>query len=1105
MKILNNYVVECSGELVNSQIIDDKDYEFPVNSFITDITVSIEPKNEGEPIFYNVEQTNCIQVRDSYSHFQAIYIPKGCYELDQLTALLNDNLIAYDVTIDIITSGENYGKAKITLLLDGVLPDIKFELAPDIMRIYQFNSEYYKGTYISNNVVDITSGLQNLSIYSPIVKAAIESVMHSKNNLLCTMQITNITGTNTQQFNNVFIPVQRYSSHTPFVVISTETNNRVTFNARMIIHMNVSVIQPHLKTDNVDDVIQTDLYNSMKLLFPVQSPEQTFDFTNTAILPPNSYITRVTVLADAEISNITSDNVVVVDGQNLVFKHGTYDLDKFMSILAESTATFNLIMSGENTYKMKIEDFQYMDFTNAQEVKNILGFTDDILRCKSYKKVFTYTGSNTTMSITTAGKTFSKSIPAGKYTEKQFMDAMGQYIFGAISELYYMGYQDKKHFYEYYVKRAFTVNSTTLDGWFTTYNEGTPRQPEQFTVLQDTAVKVQFQNGVYPVANGIITAGTYSRESMMQALLQIINSTGANWEYYKLAVRRPNTSAPTAYITGIDKLPIMPSVVNAYTDKYSWSCIVWRIPKLGHAYVHPMKIKMQGANSFFYLQDPLTIYYGCGKGETTFTIPRGRQHILTVLDGLVAAANSFTPNSWTYQQAPTSGAYRVTYPADADFIIYIKKGTNKLRGLLNTYFNIPTFPDQENPTFVFTHTFNEDFNTYTPYNDVDYIPKGTQFTYTHSQSGTETTTTFTFTEELSTDSIGEILTYINNTFLIPTYNKPEDTNPLVTFVESPLGTVIVQHLLANGRFGRSTSGTQLLDILTLDQGTVFFHRKPVLTFAGNWHTPTTWANTNIQTALMNNMKCHTDLCHQYTVTRENERILINHENTELNFTVTGGNPFTTVDQTNTSQIKMDFQLKPYNYYVEQPLTITVGNQSTTVNFKKTVSQEDIISMINDAFFSLNVPISWKIQEDCYSIVANQQFTFSGPFKNNSLPKEIIPYGQATQVVTYHFFDGSTQQISAGEEQFISDKVINLTNNKEMCKIYCDLVKSWWGCNDLLTTLHITDLHKNYYSDIELIPCETSFNTVNFNIQDLAGAPYSFNGIIYVELELSNPL
>lgn len=1103
MKILNNYVVECSDTLTNSQITDDKIYEFPVNSFITDMTVSIEPTSE-KPIFYNVEQTNCIQPRDGNSHWQAIYIPKGAYDLDELTALLNDNLLPYDITIDIITSGENFGKAKITLTKEGTNPNLKLDLAPDIMRIYQFNPTYYKGTYISNNIVDITSGLQTLSIYSPIVKGAIQSVAHSKNNLLCTMQITNIKGTNTQQFNNIFIPVQRHVANTDYIVVSTETNKRVEFNAKMTIHMNVSVVQPHLKKDNVDDVIQTDLNNTMKLLFPVRHADESFDYTNTVELPDNSYITRVTVLSDAEIANITSDNIVVVDGQDLVFEAGTYDLDKFLSILAESTATFNLITSGENTYKMKIEDFQYMDFTEAQEVKNILGFTDDIIRCKSYKKVFTYTGSNTTMSINTAGKTFTKSIPAGKYTEKQFMDAVGQYIFGAIPEFYYIGYQEMPHYYEFAGKRKFVVNSTTLDGWYTSYNEGTQRQPESYKVLQDTAIKVQFLNGAIPIANGIIPAGSYSRSALMKALLQIINSTGATWVYNNLSVQRPDTSAPTAYITGIDRLPILGNTVNAYTDKYTWACHVWRIPKLGHAYVFPMKIKMQGATSFFYLQDPLTIYYGCGKGETTFTIPRGRQHILTVLDGLVAAANSFTPNSWTYQQSPTSGAYRVTYPANADFMIYIKKGTNKLRGLLNTYFNIPTFPDQENPTFIFAHTFNEDFNTYTPYNDTDYIPKGTQFTYTHSQSGTETTTTFTFTEELSTDSIGEILTYINNTFLIPTYNKPEDTNPLVTFVESPLGTLIVNHNLKNGRFGRSTSGTQLLDILTLDQGTVFFHRKPEITFAGNWHTPTTWANTNIQTALMNNMKCHTDLCHQYTVTRENERILINHENTELNFTVTGGNPFTTVDQTNTTQIKMDFQLKPYNYYVEQPLTITVGNQSTTVNFKKTVSQEDIISMINDAFFSLNVPISWKTQSDCYSIVANQQFTFSGPFKNNNLPKEIIPYGQATQVVTYHFFDGSTQQISAGEEQFISDKVVNLTNNKEVCKIYCDLVKSWWGCNGLLTTLHITDLHKNYYSDIELIPLHTSFNKVNFKIHDLADNIYAFSGTIYIELEISSP-
>ena len=161
--------------------------------------------------------------------------------------------------------------------------------------------------------------------------------------------------------------------------------------------------------------------------------------------------------------------------------------------------------------------------------------------------------------------------------------------------------------------------------------------------------------------------------------------------------------------------------------------------------------------------------------------------------------------------------------------------------------------------------------------------------------------------------------------------------------------------------------------------------------------------------------------------------------------------------------------------------------------------------MNDAFFDMNIPISWKIQVNCYSIVANQAFTLSGQFDTVDLPTHITPFGDSTQVVTYNFFDNSKQRATAGVEDIISDKVINLTNNKECCKIFCDLVKSWWGCNSLLTTLHITDLHKNYYSDIELIPCETSFNTVNFKIQDLAGDPYSFNGTIYVELELSNPL
>ena len=1090
MKILNNYVVECSDTLTNSQITDDKIYEFPVNSFITDMTVSIEPTSE-KPIFYNVEQTNCIQPRDGNSHWQAIYIPKGAYDLDELTALLNDNLLPYDITIDIITSGENYGKAKITLTKEGTNPNLKLDLAPDIMRIYQFNPTYYKGTYISNNIVDITSGLQTLSIYSPIVKAAIQSVAHSKNNLLCTMQITNIKGTNTQQFNNIFIPVQRHVANTDYIVVSTETNKRVEFNAKMTIHMNVSVIQPHLKKDNVDDVIQTDLNNTMKLLFPVRHADESFDYTNTVELPDNSYITRVTVLADAEIANITSDNTVVVDGQNLVFKAGTYDLDKFFSILAQSTATFNLITSGENTYKIKIEDFQYMDFTNAQEVKNILGFTDNILYCRSYKKVFTYTGSNNTMSIAAAGKTVSKSIPAGTYTEKQFMDAVDQHIFKQASNLHYIGYQEKEHFYEYAVKGSFAIISTTLNGWYTSYNEGIPRQPESYNVLQDTTIKVQFQNGTIPVANGVIHAGSYKRAALMQALLQIINSTGANWILDNLSVQRPDTSAPTAYITGIDRLPILGNTVNAYTDKYTWSCCVWRIPKLGHAYCKETTVSVYGSNEYFYLSGPLVISYECPDGSTTFTIPQGLQSIYTLADKIIVAGNQFNPNAWTYEKE--TGTAIVKYTQGLQFALSIVVGRRKVKGLLSEYFGIRETEDGTMNSFVICHMFDERNTAYTPYKYTPVIPEGTHVTYSWSEG------TLSYTVPFDMTDIDELLDGVNYEFSLQT-----SISPAFEYVVTPLGVKITAHKIPKGKFIRSSDHNKdIFNYLTLNSDNVFWCKKPYAKIPEGWYTPQSYVNAGFMKILAQECNAHTDLCKNYNVEQLNERITIEHKNTQIYISIGSSN---IVKSTSTQdQDELTFELAPYFYYIDKPLTITANNKSTTLNFNCSLSQEEIIERINAAFQTLNASISWKTQSDCYSIVANQQFKFSNDFDTINLPKHIVPFNTNTQVVTWHFLDNSTQQLSAdGEKYCISDKVINLTNNKEVCKIYCDLVKSWWGCNDLLTTLHITDLHKNYYSDIELIPMRTSFNKVNFKIHDLADNIYAFSGTIYIELEISSP-
>ena len=756
MKILNNYVVECSGTLNNSQITDEKVYEFPINSFITDITVSIEPSTPNNPIFFNVEQDNQIDVRDTASHFMSIVVPKGAYDLDELTALLNDDLIVYDVSIDIITSGENFGKAKLTCSQTGSNPCIDFSDAPDIKRIYQFNNVYYRGTFVSNNVVDITSGLQTLSIYSPIVKCAVQSVAHSKNNLLCTMQITNIKGTNTQQFGNVFIPIQRYCSNIPYVVVSSETNKRVNFNARLIIHMNVSVVQPHLKTDVVDDVIQTDLCNTMKLLYPIRESDESFDYINSVILPDNSYVTRITVLADAEIANITSDNTVVIDGQNLVFKQGTYDLDKFMSILAESTATFNLIMSGENTYKMKIEDFQYINFEQAQEVKNILGFTQDILRCTTMEKTFQYTAANNSITITYGSTDYPYTIPEGTYTEKQFVTAL-ETVF---KKHQYFDTTETDQYYEFISKRALKVKSTTLSGWYTPYNEGQDFiELTSVNIPEDVSISVTFENSGFSKTSGTIEKGTYSTSELMNKLLTIVNSTGARWFFKSNYIQRNNNNAIRIFISNVDKLPILGGQRDGdYYASYVWDAFAYRVPKLGYMYITPMTISLSGGREYFYLNDTMQMQIVGSNSTVIKSVSSGKQSIYSVLDAITAAANGFEEGSMKYSKI-TGGANVLFGGSELSVGIIDNMSGDIVYDLLFAYFGIPNRL-ATGDTFTFASPFNSDFNLYTTSSSVD-IPSGTSFKYTvgtaEGASGATNEYPFTFSEMLRVSSPADVI------------------------------------------------------------------------------------------------------------------------------------------------------------------------------------------------------------------------------------------------------------------------------------------------------------------------------------------------------------
>ena len=99
-----------------------------------------------------------------------------------------------------------------------------------------------------------------------------------------------------------------------------------------------------------------------------------------------------------------------------------------------------------------------------------------------------------------------------------------------------------------------------------------------------------------------------------------------------------------------------------------------------------------------------------------------------------------------------------------------------------------------------------------------------------------------------------------------------------------------------------------------------------------------------------------------------------------------------------------------------------------------------------------------------------------------------------------YVDNALYYSGDGFNNTLSDHLVNLTNNKEICNIYSSLIK---GKNDnLLTSLEITDLTKNYKSINNLqIPINNIFDNIQINLRDSNNNNYDFNGVLYLMFSL----
>ena len=392
------------------------------------------------------------------------------------------------------------------------------------------------------------------------------------------------------------------------------------------------------------------------------------------------------------------------------------------------------------------------------------------------------------------------------------------------------------------------------------------------------------------------------------------------------------------------------------------------------------------------------------------------------------------------------------------------------------------------------------------------IPKGTQFTFITQDEEEAGTEPHVFTTSVDyTDSIYNIMANVR-TILNTYYNV---TNVFLLY-RQPICVYLKQADVV-GKFGRSSEGTQLLDYFTIPESFitnsntyVYTKVNPSFTLPEGYYTQEeecSFVKSSVESLNAWGLVIRGP-CWHYLFPRR-----IHRTSSATCCSLTSDNPLWLVSDLTGEVFSTGLYTGLNLHFIDPNEDIKMGTNQldytgpdgTTWRGTFTAqptTQEECVEQMNAIFASKGLAISWKKQETCYSIVADQAFKLGGSFFSNTFLTPITPgHNNTSAVWTWNYYNDAVYEIN-GYEDIVSKKVINITNSKEVAKIYCDLVKSYHSCDCLLTNLHIVDLNKNYSSSLELIPIKTSFRTISVKVRDLDDKDYAFAGTIYLNLLIS---
>ena len=278
-------------------------------------------------------------------------------------------------------------------------------------------------SFYGSNVIDITRNRQVIQVYSSLVRSSNMKIANQNNNLLITMITDDPTTNYCRSVEDICIPMIYRFDRLMFVFKDMD-DNIIHLNGEFELQLTIEDVcdQMHIPVPSTNQFSMIEVFgNNSKKEVKLDNP---LSFNKC-------YISSVSLYTDFVLHNIPSDQVVVMNGGRtdesiLSIPRGVYDIETIIAMLNVSDALFELVYSGENAFRVNVNNFYTIDFTNAPEIQSIFGFESNIPEkgIDNPKRYFMNINWNQIV-VMNGTERHILSIPIGYYTYLEFIEAVG--------------------------------------------------------------------------------------------------------------------------------------------------------------------------------------------------------------------------------------------------------------------------------------------------------------------------------------------------------------------------------------------------------------------------------------------------------------------------------------------------------------------------------------------------------------------------------------------------------------------------------------------------------------------------------------------------------